>query len=121
MDLQSIGENIRSYRKKRKWRQEDLAEKVNLSVNYISLLERGEKIPALDTFIDIVNVLGVTSDMFRPTSWTRDIKSKAHSWLIGSPSCPRRIGVIFWLLSIRWYATQKSADDKKLMVTKRFP
>ncbi|HJB04480.1 MAG TPA: helix-turn-helix domain-containing protein [Candidatus Gemmiger stercoravium] len=63
MDLQSIGENIRSYRKKRKWRQEDLAEKVDLSVNYISLLERGEKIPALDTFIDIVNVLGVTSDM----------------------------------------------------------
>ena len=41
MDLQSIGENIRSYRKKRKWRQEDLAEKVDLSVNYISLLERG--------------------------------------------------------------------------------
>ena len=63
MDLQSIGENIRRYRKKRKWRQEDLAEKVDLSVNYISLLERGEKIPALDTFIDIVNVLGVTSDM----------------------------------------------------------
>ena len=63
MDLQSIGENIRSYRKKRKWRQEDLAEKVDLSVNYISLLERGEKIPALDTFIDIVNVLRVTSDM----------------------------------------------------------
>ena len=63
MDLQSIGENIRSYRKKRKWRQEDLAEKVDLSVNYISLLERGENIPALDTFIDIVNVLGVTSDM----------------------------------------------------------
>lgn len=63
MDLQSIGENIRSYRKKRKWRQEDLAEKVDLSVNYISLLERGEKISALDTFIDIVNVLGVTSDM----------------------------------------------------------
>ena len=63
MDLQSIGENIRRYRKKRKWRQEDLAEKVDLSVNYISLLERGEKIPALDTFIEIVNVLGVTSDM----------------------------------------------------------
>lgn len=121
MDLQSIGESIRSYRKKRKWRQEDLAEKVDLSVNYISLLERGEKIPALDTFIDIVNVLGVTSDMVLTDVLDTGYQIKAHSWLIGSPSCPRRIGVIFWLLSIRWYATQKSADDKKLMATKRFP
>ena len=43
--------------------QEDLAEKTDLSVNYIGMLERGEKIPSLETFIDIVNVLGVSADM----------------------------------------------------------
>lgn len=61
--MESIGQNIQKYRKKLHWRQEDLAERVGISINYISLIERGEKIPALDTFIDIVNALGITSDM----------------------------------------------------------
>ncbi len=46
-----------------KLRQEDLAEKAGLSVNYIGALERGEKYPSLETFIVIANVLNVTSDM----------------------------------------------------------
>lgn len=41
----------------------DLAEKVELSLNYMGSLERGEKTPALSTFIDIVNALGVSADM----------------------------------------------------------
>ena len=44
-------------------RQEDLAEKADLSVNYIGMLERGEKIPSLETFITIANSLGVSADM----------------------------------------------------------
>ncbi len=31
--------------------------------NYIGMVERGEKIPSLETFIKIVNALGVSSDM----------------------------------------------------------
>ena len=63
MELVSIGKNIRKFRLANKLRQEDLAEKTDLSVNYIGMLERGEKIPSLETFIDIVNVLGVSADM----------------------------------------------------------
>jgi len=63
MELVSIGRNIRKFRLANKLRQEDLAEKADLSVNYIGMLERGEKIPSLETFIDIVNVLGVSADM----------------------------------------------------------
>ena len=44
-------------------RQEDLAEQTNLSVNYIGMIERGEKIPAMDSFIAIINALGVSADM----------------------------------------------------------
>ena len=44
-------------------RQEDLAEKTDLTTNYIGMVERGEKIPSLETFIKIVNALGVSSDM----------------------------------------------------------
>lgn len=63
MELVSIGKNIRKYRQQKKMRQEDLAEKAGLSVNYIGMIERGDKIPALDTFITIVNALGVSADM----------------------------------------------------------
>ena len=63
MELESIGKNIRKFRQARKLRQEDLAEKVGLSVKYVGALERGEKLPSLETFIVIANTLGVTSDM----------------------------------------------------------
>ena len=63
MKLDSIGKHIREYRLSRKLRQEDLAEKTGLSANYIGMMERGEKIPALETFICIANALGVSADM----------------------------------------------------------
>lgn len=44
-------------------RQEDLAERAGLSTNYIGMVERGEKIPALETFINILNALGVSADV----------------------------------------------------------
>ncbi len=37
--------------------------KTDLTTNYIGMVERGEKIPSLETFIKIVNALGVSSDM----------------------------------------------------------
>lgn len=61
--MNSIGKNIRTYRHLRKLRQEDLAEKTGLSTNYIGMVERGEKIPSLETFISIVNALEVSADM----------------------------------------------------------
>ena len=63
MKLETIGKNIRKYRLAKKYRQEDLAEKAGLSANYIGMVERGEKIPSLETFIKIVNVLEVSADM----------------------------------------------------------
>ena len=63
MGLESIGKNIRKFRHHRGLRQEDLAEITGLSTNYIGAVERREKIPALETFIDICNALSVTSDM----------------------------------------------------------
>src|SRR5699024_4349283 len=63
MKLDTIGKNIRKFRLAKKLRQEDLAEKTGLTTNYIGMVERGEKIPSLETFIKIVNALGVSSDM----------------------------------------------------------
>ena len=63
MDFNTVGENIKKYREEHNWRQQDLAEKSGLTANYIGLIERGERIPALESFVDIVNALGVSADM----------------------------------------------------------
>ena len=63
MELKSIGKRIRQYRKACNMKQEDLAEKTNLSVTYIGMIERGEKLPKLETFISIVNALDVSADV----------------------------------------------------------
>ena len=57
MQLDTIGKNIRKYR------QEDLAERARLTTNSIRMVERGEKIPSLETFIKILNALEVSADM----------------------------------------------------------
>ena len=63
MGLESIGKHISEFRHLRKLRQEDLAEITGLSTNYIGAVERGEKIPSLETFIDILNALSVSADV----------------------------------------------------------
>lgn len=63
MKLDTIGKNIRKFREIKKLRQEDLAKKTDLTTNYIGMIERGKKIPSLETFINILNSLGVSADM----------------------------------------------------------
>ena len=59
----SIGKKIRKYRKERGMTQEELAEKLDLSINYVGALERAEKNLTVMNLINIANVLGVTADM----------------------------------------------------------
>ncbi len=63
MNMDSVGKNIRKYRNSKKMRQEDLAEKAGLSVTYIGMVERAEKIPSIETFVAILNALEVSADM----------------------------------------------------------
>ena len=62
MDYRTIGLNLRKIRVQNKLRQEDVAEKANLSVNYIGAVERGERIPSLETFVAILNAIGSSAD-----------------------------------------------------------
>lgn len=63
MDYRSIGSNIRKIRTQKKLRQEDVAERANLSVNYVGAVERGERLPSLETFITILNAIGASADV----------------------------------------------------------
>ena len=62
MSISSMGRRIRFFREERKWSQEVFSEKLGLSLTYIGMIERGEKIPKLETFIKITNTLGVSAD-----------------------------------------------------------
>lgn len=63
MNLKTIGKNIRKYRKEKDIRQDKLAEMADLSTNYIGMIERGEKVPSLETFLKICEALDVSADM----------------------------------------------------------
>lgn len=63
MTDKAIGRRIRKARESRGWKQETLAEKAGLSVSYIGMIERGEKLPRLETFITLANALGASADI----------------------------------------------------------
>ena len=64
-----LGQRIREQRRKKGWTMDKLAEKADLSVNYVGDLERGVKTPSLDTFIRIVEALDVPA---APASYVAD-------------------------------------------------
>ena len=62
MDLEGIGVRIRKKRLSKSMTQEELAERTNLTVAYIGMIEREERTPSLETFIQIANELNATAD-----------------------------------------------------------
>ncbi len=62
--LRKLGEKVRAYRHERGLTQEALAESLDLSVAYVSLIERGGRNPPYTTVVAIAQALGVpTSDI----------------------------------------------------------
>jgi len=61
MDFIILGERIRAERIKNHITQEALAEKCDISKNFVSLIENGRNM-SLETIIKIANVFGVTVD-----------------------------------------------------------
>jgi transcriptional regulator with XRE-family HTH domain len=56
---QVVGENIHTTRRRARLSQEQLAEKADLTTNYIGEIERAEKKITLETLERIAGVLGV--------------------------------------------------------------
>ncbi len=53
--------NLKNERLRRKLSQESLASKAGLSVSYISMLERGQRTPPLDTLEQLAKALAVSA------------------------------------------------------------
>jgi transcriptional regulator with XRE-family HTH domain len=52
--------NVRRLRAKKRLSQKSLADKVGISVSYVSMLERGQRSPPLETVERMAKALGVT-------------------------------------------------------------
>ena len=60
MDLLArFAANVRRLRGKKKLSQKALADKVGISVSYVSMLERGQRSPPLETIEKMAKALGV--------------------------------------------------------------
>lgn len=64
--LVQLGERIRDERRRRGYTQAELAESLNLSVAYVSLIERGGRNPPYTTVVDIARALGVPTAKMVP-------------------------------------------------------
>ena len=71
--LETISNQIRDLRVSKKITQQELAERTNLSVPYISQIENSHRNISLETFVKIVDALEVPlSDFFLPYSVAQD-------------------------------------------------
>lgn len=61
-EKRKIGQRIKLNREKKGFTQEQFAEMLNISTNYLSAIERGVKFPRFDNLIAIMNKLNVTAD-----------------------------------------------------------
>lgn len=64
--MAEFGQNLRTERLESGLTQEDLAERLDISVAYVSLLERGGRNPPMTTVVGLAIELGVSSSYLMP-------------------------------------------------------
>ncbi len=62
-----FGAKVRKLRLSRGWTQKQLAEKLNVSLNFLNLIERGERAPSFDNLERLAKILRVpVYELFQP-------------------------------------------------------
>ncbi len=62
LDLSMFGERIKEYREKNGLSQTTIAEKAGITTAYLSMVEKGKKIPKIETCIRLLNALNMSAD-----------------------------------------------------------
>ena len=68
----NIGNKIKNLRRIKNLTQEELAERTDLSKSYISQIESEHASPSMETFLNIIEVLGTT-----PSEFLKTVKMKS--------------------------------------------
>lgn len=58
----TMGDRIKEARKKKGFTQEQLAERLDVSVEFVGQIERGLKLPSMNVFIKLIEALNVSAD-----------------------------------------------------------
>ena len=74
-----ISDNIRNYRKANNLSQDELAEKLGVSRQSISLWENGQTQPTLDNIIALAKIFHVTSDALLSSESSETVSEPAES------------------------------------------
>lgn len=87
IDYASLGAKIKAARKNQNITQEQLAESCGLSASYIGHIERGTRIPSLETLCKISSLLGISLDYMLLDSLpeTENLFINISSSLVGKP------------------------------------
>jgi DNA-binding XRE family transcriptional regulator len=64
-DFKNLGALVRAYRKERGYTQADMAERVGITTQHYSRIERGEYTPSLQTFLSLVEILDLDMSKLR--------------------------------------------------------
>jgi len=62
MNSRGLGRKLRAYRAKRGWSLKECSERIGISTRYLADIERGDKVPKLETFVSILNTLSASAD-----------------------------------------------------------
>ena len=92
IDIESIGSRVKFHRLRNKISQDELADLAHISRVRISYLERGERIPSLDSFINIANALNVSADeLLADNLLVTGNNMNSEELEIGRASCRERV------------------------------
>lgn len=91
IDKKYIAQIIQESRRKSGLKQSELAEKIDLSEKHLSKIERGNNYPSLDTFLKIVDVLGLSLGNFGFTTTNSSYSNRVNLHKIIDNSSDKQI------------------------------
>ncbi len=77
MDYAKLGKQIRQERRAQRLTQAELAEEVGVSLSFLGHIERGTRVPSLETLVTIANQLRVSMDYLLDDSLAQE---SARAW-----------------------------------------
>ena len=81
VDAKSLGKKLKAYRAKCGWSLKECSERIGISTRYLADIERGDKIPKLETFILILNTLNSSADDVLQDSFAVGYEAKSNNIL----------------------------------------
>lgn len=89
MDTIAFGNRVRAARERLGITQEDLAARVGMSPSHMSIVERGVKVPRMDTVVKLANVLEVSADYLLQDSITQSRNNQLLTTIMELPEKER--------------------------------